>query len=300
MPLLSTSYFINAPQFDSAFLAPDISLLLCSSLTRALFISLPAVFELMYDTDNHAPATPSQYAFVDEFQSGTQALIAALPAGTGVFSATCLAHCLSGQPTFTQFRVNGVSMSQALNSWYFDTGAEALQVVSACSGWQCTAACGVNTATGQPCNGGTTDCVPVALTTPSASSDTSTDTSTSEPEAPPAPGWPPAPPTAPPRPPSPPMPTVTSDMSEAQVDAIEASLTPAQLKMLKQAQCAAAAQATQEKAQEEQHTDSSAAAVTQAAGQAALAECLSEAADSATSRRLLSAVPSCCYGRGDV
>jgi hypothetical protein len=89
-------------------------------------------------------------------------------------------------------------------------------------------------------------------------------------------------------------------MSEAQVDAIEASLTPAQLKMLKQAQCAAAAQATQEKAQEEQHTDSSAAAVTQAAGQAALAECLSEAADSATSRRLLSAVPSCCYGRGDV
>ena len=32
------------------------------------------------------------------------------------------------------------------------------------------------------------------------------------------------------------MPTVTSDMSEAQVDAIEASLTPAQLKLLKQAQ----------------------------------------------------------------
>ena len=40
--------------------------------------------------------------------------------------------------------------------WWDGTPAP-LQVVSACCGWQCTAACGVNTATGQPCNGGTTE-----------------------------------------------------------------------------------------------------------------------------------------------
>ena len=257
------------------------------------------MFNLMYDTDNHAPATPAQYAFVDEFQSGTRALIAALPLGTGVFSATCLAHCLSGQPTFTSFKVDGITMSEALSSWYFDLDTEPEQVVSACNGWDCTAACGVNTVTGQPCNGGTTDCVSVVLATPASSSDTTTTDSSAEPAAPPAPGWPPTPPTAPPRPPSPPMPDITSDMSEAEVAAIEASLTPVQLKAVKQAQCSAAALATQEEAQAEQATDPSEAAALQASGQAAYTSCLAEAADSATSRRLLSVVPACCYGRGD-
>lgn len=254
----------------------------------------------MYDTDNHAPATPAQFAFVNEFQTGTRALIAALPAGTGVFSATCLAHCLSGQPTFTSFRVDGITMSEALSSWYFSTDAEPEQVVSACNGWECTAACGVNTVTGQPCNGGTTNCVPVVLATPASSSDTTTTDSTAEPATPPAPGWPPAPPKAPPRPPAPPTPAITSDMSEAEVSAIEASLTPVQLKAMRQAQCSSAALATQEEAQAEQRTDESAAAALQASGQAAYTACLADAADSATSRRLLAAVPPCCYGRGDV
>jgi hypothetical protein len=89
-------------------------------------------------------------------------------------------------------------------------------------------------------------------------------------------------------------------MSEAEVAAIEASLTPVQLKAMRQAQCTSAALATQEEAQAEQRTDESAAAALQASGQAAYTACLADAADSATSRRLLAAVPPCCYGRGDV
>ncbi len=106
----------------------------------------------MYDTDNLAPSTPVQYAFVNTFQSAVLALIASLPAGTGVFSSTCLVHCLSGQPSFQALTVNNVSMSEALNAWYFD--AEPTSVVSTCSGWPCTAACGA-TNNGIPCVMGT-------------------------------------------------------------------------------------------------------------------------------------------------
>jgi len=80
---------------------------------------------------------------------------------------------------------------------------------------------------------------------------------------------------------------------------VEPSLNPQQLKTLGAAQCAQAAAAAQQTASEELATDSSEAPITQAAGQVALAKCLAQAADSATARRLLSAVPSCCYGRGD-
>jgi hypothetical protein len=85
----------------------------------------------------------------------------------------------------------------------------------------------------------------------------------------------------------------------AGVAATEASLNPSQLKALRQAQCNAAALTAQAAAHVEQRADGAAAALAQAASQATLATCLTEAADSSTARRLLSAVPSCCYGRGD-
>ena len=87
--------------------------------------------------------------FVDSFQNAFLQLIHSLPPGTGVFSPTCLVHCLSGQNTYFQFYVNGESMSTALNAWYFDN--QPTSVVSACTGWECTSQCGV-TSKGTPCN----------------------------------------------------------------------------------------------------------------------------------------------------
>jgi hypothetical protein len=142
MPLIrSMPYFINAPQFDE--------------------------FELMYDTDNFAPATPAQLAFVDQFQSGTRSLIASLPAGTGVFSPTCLVHCLSGQTTFADLLVDGSSFVSAVSGWYFD--GTPTQVVSQCNGWACINQCGIfadgSQGAGLPCNMGDQNCVPVQLAT---------------------------------------------------------------------------------------------------------------------------------------
>jgi len=138
MPLLATPFFANAVQFDD--------------------------FELQYDTDNLGPSTPAQFAFVDSFQPAFLDLIAALPPGTGVYSPTCLVHCLSGQPTFADFLTNGVSMSAALSDWYF--GDQPTSVVSPCQGFSCTSACGVNVH-GLPCNldGAGDSCQPVQLPT---------------------------------------------------------------------------------------------------------------------------------------
>jgi hypothetical protein len=114
-----------------------------------------------------APATPAQLAFVEQFQTGTLQLIANLPAGTGVFSPTCLVHCLSGQPTFSDLTVAGTSFSNALSNWYFN-GAQT-QVVSSCTGWSCINQCGIvatgNPNAGLPCNTGTQGCSPVQLAT---------------------------------------------------------------------------------------------------------------------------------------
>ena len=135
-PLLRTPFFANIPQFDD--------------------------FEIMYDTDNLAPSTPAQYAFVNSFQPAILRLIDSLPAGTSVYSSTCLMHCLSGQSTFDAFTVNGISMSQAMSSWFFD--GQQTRVISQCQGWQCTNACGATT-TGLPCNIGDAGCSPLDLPT---------------------------------------------------------------------------------------------------------------------------------------
>ena len=110
------------------------------------------------------PSTPAQFAFVDSFQPAFLDLIASLPPGSGVYSPTCLVHCLSGQPTYSDFLVNGQSMGDAVNAWYFDN--QPTSVVSACQGFDCTTACGVNTK-GLPCNldGADVSCSPVSLPT---------------------------------------------------------------------------------------------------------------------------------------
>ena len=127
-------------------------------------------FELQYDTDNYFPATQAQFDFVNSLQASFLDLIAQLPPGTGVYSPSCLVHCLSGEPSYYTFTVNGETMSSALNAWFFDELPTS--VVSPCVGWACVEACGV-TATSLPCNIGAAGCSPVSLPTDqSASSDT--------------------------------------------------------------------------------------------------------------------------------
>jgi len=152
MPLISSApFFVNVPQFDD--------------------------FELMYDTDNYLPVSPSQLSFVEEFQAGTLALIAALPPNTGVFAPTCLVHCLSGQTTFTQLTLeDGTSLESALSAWFFH--GQPVQAVSPCIGWQCVQACGVDMWTGLPCNLPRPGCSPITALQPDPHGTTSSDTST--------------------------------------------------------------------------------------------------------------------------
>ena len=143
------------------------------------------MFELMYMTDNALPSSPSQLSFVEEFQAGTLDLIASLPPGTGVFSPTCLVHCLSGQTKngqtpFSQLQSAGTTLAAALTAWYVN-GDDVL-AVSDCVGWNCTYACGIDMRTGLPCNmdtalGAAQTCSPITVMVPDVGATTSTDTS---------------------------------------------------------------------------------------------------------------------------
>ena len=139
MPLVQTPFFANLPQLDD--------------------------FQIMFETDNLAPGTPQQLAFVDSFQPAVLSLVNALPQGSGVYSPTCLVHCLSGQDTFQNLQVNGVSMSGAFSAWWSGTPTS---VVSQCQGWDCVNQCGV-TSKGLPCNMGDSGCN--AMNIPTATSD---------------------------------------------------------------------------------------------------------------------------------
>ena len=132
---------------------------------RSPLFPLPLTRSRRYDTDNNGPATPQQLAFVNSFQPAFLALIASMPPGTGVFSPTCLAHCLSGQSTYSTLLVNGLSMNDAVTSWYSGDG-QSSRVISDCQGWGCTAQCGVDPH-GRPCNlgGSVKGCTAVSLPT---------------------------------------------------------------------------------------------------------------------------------------
>ena len=165
MPLLTTPFFANMPQIDDFEIQYDSECVLAMDDSSCL-LHTNGIRAL--PRSNLAPSTPAQYAFVATFQQKVLALIAALPAGTGVFSPTCLVHCLSGQESYQSLMVGNWSMSTALDAWYFND--EPVRVISPCLGWNCTSACGA-TNNGIPCNIGTgykaTECYPLSLPTSS-------------------------------------------------------------------------------------------------------------------------------------
>ena len=134
----------------------------------------PAPALSQYDTDNLSPHDAVQVKFVDSIQTAYLGLISTLPAGTGVYSPTCLVHCLSGQATYYEFYItqadqSQVTLSNALDAWFFDQTPTV--VVSPCVGWACTQQCGVaNWGAAIPCNLGpentaTPTCEPYSLPT---------------------------------------------------------------------------------------------------------------------------------------
>jgi hypothetical protein len=98
----------------------------------------------------------------------TLAAINTLPGGTGVFSSTCLVHCLSSASDFYTFTVNGETLSQALNQWYFQE--QTVHIVSSCTGWGCTEDCsgGPWQPSNTPCPTTTNQCVNDYANIPSA------------------------------------------------------------------------------------------------------------------------------------
>lgn len=138
LPLVQTPFFTNAVQTDDFF--------------------------LQFNMDNLAPSTPAQFSFVQSVQDAYLDLFQQLPLGTGLYSPTCLVHCLMAQATYYQFTVNGQTPGQALSAWYFDK--EPTSVVSACQGWTCTEQCGVTTwGASIPCNMGPPTCEALVLPT---------------------------------------------------------------------------------------------------------------------------------------
>ena len=123
MPFVSIPYFVNAAQFDS--------------------------FQMLYDLGGNPPVGARQVLFADAFQNATiAALQPAVAAGQGVFSTSCIAHCLTDDSTmYHTFLANGVSIATALSSWYW--GGVTAQAVSDCVGYPCAggAACPGGSAT---------------------------------------------------------------------------------------------------------------------------------------------------------
>ena len=86
---MSTPYFINAAQFDS--------------------------FQMLYDLGGNAPIGPPQVLFADTFQAATiAALQPAIVAQQGVFSTTCLVHCLTTNEAATLYFANWQSVLKAI------------------------------------------------------------------------------------------------------------------------------------------------------------------------------------------
>lgn len=97
----------------------------------------------MYDTNNldseYCCNTPAEQQWVEAFQQDTLQLISQLPPSNPVYSSVCLVHCLSSNADWYEFTVNGVSLSQAVGTWFFS--AQDDSVVGQCTGWDCTTQC---------------------------------------------------------------------------------------------------------------------------------------------------------------
>ena len=119
MPYLTTPYFANQAQFDT--------------------------FQLEYDVGGNPPTTAAQVAFADAFQQASLAVVNSLPTpqqqGSGMFSTSCLLHCVTDGPDFWTVTVNGQSLENALSAWYFKGSAPVRIVDNSCQGWACHTAC---------------------------------------------------------------------------------------------------------------------------------------------------------------
>ena len=78
---------------------------------------------VLYDLGGAPPQTPPQVQFADLFQASTVAALgSAVGPQNGVFSTTCLVHCLT-VPTavlYTEYLANGVGLATAIGAWYFN------------------------------------------------------------------------------------------------------------------------------------------------------------------------------------
>jgi hypothetical protein len=128
----------------------------------------------MYDTNNldstYCCNTPAEQAWTEGFQTATLALFQTLPPTAALYSSTCLVHCLSSNADWYSFTTNGVSLAQAVGNWFFQGDNE--QLVSDCTGWNCTLACsgGPWMPTNTPCATTTNVCANDYMTVPAASS----------------------------------------------------------------------------------------------------------------------------------
>jgi hypothetical protein len=125
----------------------------------------------MYDSNNldstYCCTTPAEQQWADGFQTATLAMLQGVPGNDGLYSSTCLVHCLSCNADFWQFTVNGVSLSQALQRWY---AGQSVRQVSTCVGWDCTLQCsgGPWMPTNQQCMTTTNQCANTYMIPPSA------------------------------------------------------------------------------------------------------------------------------------
>jgi hypothetical protein len=112
LPFVTVPYFINAGMYDS--------------------------FQLLYDLGGATPTGTGQVYFADSFANATRAALApALAAGQGVFSTSCLLHCLTDNSTlYVDALANGRSVVQTLAAWYWG-GAGPAQAVSDCVNYPC-------------------------------------------------------------------------------------------------------------------------------------------------------------------
>jgi len=126
----------------------------------------------MYDTNNldseYCCEQPAQQQWVEQFQTATLALLHNVPSTCGVYSSTCLVHCLSCNADWYSFMVDGKSLASSVASWYF--AIQPLNDVSQCQGWDCTLQCsgGPWEPTNTPCQTTTNQCANSYLEPPPA------------------------------------------------------------------------------------------------------------------------------------
>ena len=146
LPYVSTPYFLNAAQFDA--------------------------FQIMYDTNNldstYCCNTPQQQQWADQFQTQTLQLLNGVPSTCGIYSSSCLVHCLSCNADWFTFQVDGQSLAHSVATWYF--GQQKTDDISSCTGWDCTLQCsgGPWEPTNQPCTTTTNVCANDYYLTPSS------------------------------------------------------------------------------------------------------------------------------------